>query len=266
MPDLSLAHLTVIRASPPELVAIAGRCGYRYVGLRLTEVTGGDAWPLASDRALLQSTRAEMDAWGVGVLDVELVRIRPETKVDEFVPMLEAAAALGARHVLTQAHDADWARLTANYGAFCDLAATYDMTADIEFLTWTPMRGVIEATALLEAVQRDNSGLMIDTLHFSRSQCRLEELAALPPQWFHYMQLSDAAGAIPQTQEGLIHTAREDRLMPGEGDLDLSGIISYLPAGIPIAIEIPNSRLAASMSDEDRAMKAYELTQRLLAA
>jgi sugar phosphate isomerase/epimerase len=207
-----------------------------------------------------------MDACGVGVLDVELVRLCPDTKVEDFVPMLETAAALGARHVLTQGHDTDWARLTANYAGFCDLAATYDMTADIEFLTWTPMRGVAEARALIEAAGRDNSGLMIDTLHFSRSKCRLEELDAVPDDRFHYLQIADAEGAIPQSREGLIHTAREDRLMPGEGDLDLRGIVSHLPAGIPIAVEIPNSRLAATMSDEDRARRAYEATRRLLAA
>jgi sugar phosphate isomerase/epimerase len=264
IPDLSLAHLTMIQASPPDLVAIAGRCGYRYVGLRLTEVTGGDAWPLISDRALLKDTRAEMDASGVGVLDVELVRLCPDTRVDDFVPMLETAAALGARHVLTQAHDPDWARLTANYAAFCDLAADYGMTADIEFLTWTPMRGVAEARALIEAAGRDNAGLMIDTLHFSRSQCTLDDLDTVAPGRYHYIQIADAAGEIPATAEGLIHTAREDRLLPGEGDLDLRGIIRRLPAGIPVAVEIPNAKLAARLSDEARARAAFEATHRLL--
>jgi sugar phosphate isomerase/epimerase len=262
-PDLSLAHLTMIHVPPPELVAIAGRCGYRFVGLRLTEVTGGDAFPLIGDRNLLRATLAEMKASGVGVLDVELVRLCPETKVEELAPMLETAATLGAKHVLTQGHDPNWRRLTANYAALCDLAASYDLTADVEFLTWTEMCGVAEAQALIEGAGRGNAGLMIDTLHFSRSQCRLEELDAVPAHLFHYIQISDAAGAIPKSTKGLIRTAREDRLMPGEGDLDLRGIISHLP-GIPIAVEIPNARLAATMSDEARARKAYEATCRLV--
>lgn len=264
--DLSLAHLTVLHASPPDLLAMAGRCGYRYVGLRLTEVTGGDAWPLIGDRKLMKDTRAEMAASGVGVLDVELARLRPETRVEEFEPMLEAAAELGARHVLTQGHDSDEQRLIDNYSAFCDLAARHGLTADIEFLTWTKLRGVCEARALIEAAGRWNAGLMIDTLHFSRSRCRLEELDSIPPSWFHYVQIADAAGPIPETTEALIHTAREDRLMPGEGSIDLRGIIGRLPADIPIAVEIPNSRVAATMSDEERARRAYEATRALLAA
>ena len=105
---------------------------------------------------------------------------------------------------------------------------------------------------------------MIDTLHFSRSRCRLEELDAIPAEQFHYVQIADAAGEIPSTTEGLIHTAREDRLLPGEGDIDLRGILCRLPAGIPVAVEIPNSRLAAIMSDEERARSAFEATRRLL--
>jgi sugar phosphate isomerase/epimerase len=264
--DLSLAHLTILHASPADLVALAGRCGFQYVGLRLTEVVGGDAWPLVSDPALLKATQAEMAASGVGVLDVELVRLTPQTQVQDYVPMLEAAAALGARHILTQGHDSDWSRLTENYAAFCDLAARYEMTADIEFLTWTEMRGVAEANSLIEAAGRDNCGMMIDTLHFSRSQCRLEELDAVPASLFHYVQLADAAGPIPPTADGLIHTAREDRLIPGEGDLDLRGILAHLPGHIPLALEIPNSHMAAIMSDEDRVRLAYEATVRLLEA
>jgi sugar phosphate isomerase/epimerase len=262
--ELSLAHLTCLGASPPALVALAGRCGYRHVGLRLTEVTGGDAWPIISDTGLLAETEAEMRACGVGVLDVELARLRPDTRMRDFVPMLETAARLGARHVLTQGHDDDWLRLARNFAAFCDLAARYDMTADLEFLTWTGVRGVAEAWALIQVAQRDNAGLMIDTLHFARSGCRLHELEAIPSSRFHYIQLADAAGPPPDTKEGLIFTAREDRLLPGEGDIDLEGILARLPADIPIAVEIPNSALAARMSDDQRVCAIRRATARLL--
>ena len=86
----------------------------------------------------------------------------------------------------------------------------------------------------------------------------------VPPGRYHYIQIADAAGEIPDTAKDLIHTARENRLMPGEGDLDLRGIIRQLPAGIPVAVEIPNARLAARMSDEARAKLAYDATHRLL--
>jgi len=40
--DYSLAHLTALHLSRPELVAAAAAGGYRYVGLRLTRVADDD--------------------------------------------------------------------------------------------------------------------------------------------------------------------------------------------------------------------------------
>ena len=53
--DYSLAHLTALHLSPPELVEAAAAGGYRYVGLRLTRVAPDDPfYPLAIDTALMR--------------------------------------------------------------------------------------------------------------------------------------------------------------------------------------------------------------------
>ena len=47
----SLAHLTVIRLPPPQVIAVAARTGYDTIGLRLTggtEIT--PAYPLTDDK------------------------------------------------------------------------------------------------------------------------------------------------------------------------------------------------------------------------
>jgi sugar phosphate isomerase/epimerase len=264
MTKYSLAQLTVLGASPPELIHIAAVAGYDFVGLRLLEVTGGDAWPLATNASLMRETKAALQSHGVGVLDIELVRLTPDVRISDLRPTLDAAAELGARHVLTQAHDPDWARLVHNFGSLCDLLSGYDLTADVEFLTWTKMRGVSEAAHLLRAANRPNVGITVDTLHFHRSGCSLGELASLPPQLFHFIQISDAPAAGPTSVEGLIFAAREDRLDPGAGGLDLAGILQALPQDITIAVEIPNSRLAATLNDEDRARRALKATRKLV--
>jgi sugar phosphate isomerase/epimerase len=264
MTAFSLAQLTILEASPPELIRIAASAGYDFVGLRLLEVTGGDAWPLATDPQLMRATKAAMAAHNVGVLDVELVRLQPDTKIADLRPAIEAAAELGARHVLTQAHDSDWTRLVHNFGSLCDLLAGYGLTADIEFLTWTQMRGVNEVTPLLRAANRPNVGITVDTLHFHRSGCRIEDLAAVPADLFHFIQICDAPAAAPTSIEGLIFAAREDRLDPGAGELDLAGVLRALPEDIAIAIEIPNSRLAKRLGPEERARRALQATKILV--
>ena len=44
--------------------------------------------------------------------------------------------------------------------------------------------------------------------------------------WLHYAQRSDAPAEIPSTDDALIHTARQERLLPGEGGIDLQGMFS----------------------------------------
>ena len=64
-PPLSLAHLTVIGLSPPEVVRVASRTGYQTVGLRLIRVTDkSPGYPLMHDRSMMRATKAAMDDTG----------------------------------------------------------------------------------------------------------------------------------------------------------------------------------------------------------
>jgi 4-hydroxyphenylpyruvate dioxygenase-like putative hemolysin/sugar phosphate isomerase/epimerase len=95
--DYSLAHLTALSLSPPELVDAAADAGYRYVGLRLTRVTPQEPhYPLATDPALMRTTKVRLAATGIEVLDVELARISPNESPRDFERFLEAGAELGA--------------------------------------------------------------------------------------------------------------------------------------------------------------------------
>lgn len=264
MTKYSLAQLTSVRSSPPELIRIARVAGYDFVGLRLIEVTGGDAWPLVSDPRMLRDTKKAMRTHDIAVLDVELVRLQPGTNIGNLVPTLEVAAELGARHILTQAHDTVWPRLVDNFSALCELLLQFGLTADLEFLTWTDMRGLNEALQLLGVANRANAGLTIDTLHFFRSGCRPEDLRQVPHELLHFIQISDGPAEGPDTPEGLIFAAREDRLDPGDGGLDLEGVLRELPPDIVVAVEIPNTRAATRMSEEERAAKALRATKELV--
>ncbi|HEV2781371.1 MAG TPA: hypothetical protein VGX25_18470 [Actinophytocola sp.] len=102
-----------------------------------------------------------------------------------------------------------------------------------------------EATRILRAAGRPNAGILIDLLHFAPSGSSLAELRRLPPEWFHFAQVCDAPAGVPATTEGLIHTARAERLLPGEGGIDVRGVLAALPAGIPYALEIPHAARTA---------------------
>jgi sugar phosphate isomerase/epimerase len=261
----SLAHLSMIELTPPELIMAAAEAGYDYVGLRQIAVTpGGPGWALWDDPAMMAMTKRALADTGVGVLDVELFKLLPETDVATFEPYFAAAAAIGASHALTQSDDPEFQRLVDNYGALCDLAFRYGVSCDFEFIPWLRLNSLAKASELVRAVQRPNAGIMIDTLHFDRSGSTLDQIDACPPGWFRYIQLCDAPKAKPADLHGLLYAAREERLFPGEGELDLVGVLSRLPSDIPIGIEIPTETLSFTEPPEERARRAREAALRVL--
>ncbi len=263
----SLAYLTAAPLSPPDAVDLAARLGYAHVGLRaLPAMPGGDAAPLVTDAALLRATLARMAATGVTVFDMEIVRIGPEFSVEGLRPFLDVSHRLGASAVLVAADDPEEARLTASFAAFSDAAAEAGLTADLEFMPWTTAPDCRTARRIVEGAGRPNGRILVDSLHAARSATTLDDLAALPRSLLSYAQICDAPAEIPATAEGLIHTARQARLLPGDGGIDLSAMFRSLPADLPVSIEIPHAVLKARHGVESWARMAIEKARAVLAA
>ncbi len=263
--EFSLAHLTVLQCTPQEMVEIAAKTGYPYVSLRLTPVTPNEPiYPLMDDRKMMKETKARMADTGVRVLDIELVRMDPATEPETYLSFLEAGGELNARAVIGHVPDPDRKRATDRFARLCDLAEPFGLTVDLEFLTWTENPDLKTAASVLEAVNRPNAGILVDTLHFNRSQCSLKDLKNLPREWFHFVHLCDARGEIPTTKEGLIHTARADRYFPGEGSLNLREILDCIPT-VPYSLEIPNDALMKELGPEEIARRAIRAAEKYLA-
>nr|BFE73652.1 hypothetical protein GCM10020092_069530 [Actinoplanes digitatis] len=178
--DYSLAHLTALSLSPPELVEAAADAGYRYVGVRLTRVTPQEPhYPLATDPALMRTTKVRLAATGVEVLDIELARIGPHEDPRDFQRFLEAGAELGARHVITQLPDPDRNRKVDRFAQLCEMARPLGLTVDLEFPSWTETPDLGEATRVLRAADQPNAGMLIDLLHFARSGSSVADLREL---------------------------------------------------------------------------------------
>ncbi|MBZ9566286.1 sugar phosphate isomerase/epimerase family protein [Modicisalibacter tunisiensis] len=263
----SLAALTVLELSPPEMVEVAARAGYDRVGLRLIPATPEEHhFPLVTDASLRRRTRAKLRDTGVSVLDVEILRLKPDTDVRRhFTRVLEAGAELGASEVLIAGNDDDEARLTDHFAALCDLAAGFGLHPHLEFMPWTGVRDLSQARRIVAAADRPNAGLLIDAFHFDRSGSRLDELADVPRHWMRYIQLCDVAGPRPDDMQAIIHEARQARCFPGEGDIDLTGLLAVLPDDVPLSLEIPTQALCdRGVSALERARLALEASRRLL--
>jgi sugar phosphate isomerase/epimerase len=265
--QFSLAHLTMLGVPPPLLVETAAKAGYQFVSLRPIPVGAPNEpiYPLATDRALLASTKAAMDATGVGLLDIEVARIIKEVTPRSYLFALEAAAELGGRHVLSSAWCDDRPYILEFFCELCDLAQPFGLTVDLEFVTWSGVRTLDEAVELVREARRPNAGIVVDTLHFDRCHAELEKLSSLPREWFHFAQISDAPANYSTEREDLIRIGRAERLYLGEGGIDVASILGRLPQ-VPLSIEIPNTAKLSSLGAEQYARLCIETARSFLAA
>ena len=239
--QFSLAHLTVLGCAPPEMTYIAARAGYDFVSYRLIYMglPGEPNYSLAENKEMLRQTKTALAATGLKLLDIELARISDGLDPKKYLPAMEVAAELGGRHVLSSIWTPNRNFAVECFAELCDLARPLGLTVDLEFVTFAEVKNLKDALEVLRAAKRANSGIMVDTLHFSRSRVALTELDAVPRTWLHYAHLCDGPAEIPTTNEGLIRTAREERLYAGEGGIDIAAILNRLPE-IPYSIELPH--------------------------
>lgn len=263
---LSLSYYTVPELSPPDMVRAAAEAGFSLVGLRLLNgLPGRDPAPLLDSAALRRETLACLRDTGLGALDASGARLTPATDVSAFGPFLEAAAEMGARHVLATVDDPDGQRAEDRLASVCEQAAAYGLTVDLEFVPWMTVPSVAAAAALVRKIGQPNLGIAVDALHFDRSRSTSEMLAGLPPHWFRYVQLCDAPREFHEDRDALLHAAVSERLFPGEGGIDLVALLRALPRGIPVALEIPTATLAREMPARERLQRAVAATRAVLA-
>ena len=267
MPSFSLAALTALDLAPVQLIEVAHACGYEQVGLRLLPATsGGTAYRLMEDRQQLKATKAHLAATGIRVADLEVVAFRPDTVVASFEAFMETGRELGARHTLVAAYDPDLDRFADRFAEYCALAETFGLTADLEFMPWTFVPDLPTASRLIAKTRSPAAGVLVDALHFDRSRSRLEDLGRLSPHRLHYWQICDAPAERPATMEAMIHAAREERMFPGEGGLDLIGLARAMPADTTISIEVPTATLARTVDAQTRAARALRDARAVIAA
>ena len=248
------------------MVEVAARIGYRAIGLRLIAVTDDSpGYPIMDDALMMRETRAALADTGLRVSDIEFVKITPEINVAALEFLLAAGASLGARHVITGPYDHDHARLSDNLAAIAGLAGRYGLSALLEFFPWTTVPDLQTAADVVSAASCENVGILIDTLHFDRSNSSLSRIGSIPPHWLPLTHLCDAPADKPTTTEGLLHTARAERLPPGQGGINIAPILRVMPDDTQIALEVPMQHMTSTEGPEAVARHVHDVAVRFLA-
>ena len=263
----SLAYLTSHRCTPQEAIRVAAQTGYAYVGLRLWPNAPGAPQQFLIDRPQdLKETLAAQQDTGVGVFDLEIIRINEQFDAHHWDALYDIGAALKAKAILVAGDDANESRLTDNYAKLCEVMQPFGMTADLEFMPWTAVPNAQAALRIVtNAGMPSNAGILVDALHVGRSDTTLDDIRAIPRSLLHYAQICDAVSGTHFSTEEMIHTARCARELPGDGTIDLQGLFAALPSDLPISVEVVNFEQEAQHNTVDWAALCMKRSQTFVA-
>jgi sugar phosphate isomerase/epimerase len=238
-----LAHLTLQRVEPPELVAIASAAGYDGVSIVLVRDDPTSTGPcysmLGGNCPLMRETQAILDATGIEAIEVGGFRLNATTSIPSFARMLEAGQRLGARYAMTVCDHDEMPLAVEQLGAFSSLAALYGITPVLEFIPYSGIKSLRDANAVVEACEPGRVKIVVDALHWTRSGGNRDDVYGTPADRMPYIQLCDAPAAAPTDIYSLRREARTQRLFPGTGELDLPGLLSAFPPDTAVSIEVP---------------------------
>ena len=155
------------------------------------------------------------------------------------------------------------ARLADRFARLCERALPLKLGCHLEPMPWTDVRDFTQAARIVERCGQTNAGVLIDPIHFDRAGNVAAQIGAVAPERIAYLQFCDAPAARPADLAGLPHQARAERLLPGQGGLDLRGILQAVPADAPLSLEMPMR--ASPLPAVKRACRALAATHSFLA-
>lgn len=243
-------------------IEAASAAGFRGFGLLSDDLPAAVAeYQLTGIRAMLADN---------GIVHVELEGIPywwddgPRRRESDHVRqgMLEAAQALGARHikVTPDGDDGPWdgGRWAAKFAELAAQAQDVGARLGIEFFPWSNIKTLHDGLRLVEDAGHEAGGVIIDTWHIARGHTPIADLASVPLHHIIGVELNDADEEVIGT---LFADTVHRRRYCGEGSFDLTGMISSLrTAGWngPWGVEI--------LSDEHRSLPVEEALHRAAAS
>ena len=141
------------------------------------------------------------------------------------------ADALGARSLnAVDVFGGPWSLDDAaeSFAALCRRAAEHGLLVQLEFLPWSKIPDLDAAWSVVRQAGAPNGGLAVDAWHYFRSGSATRgTLRTVPGERIVGVQLCDAP-ALAEADP--LHATLHERLLPGQGELDLAGLIADLRA------------------------------------
>jgi sugar phosphate isomerase/epimerase len=252
---LGVAPLSAIDLPHAEYVRAAHAAGFGAIGLRLEAVSATDV-PFPRDKGSkdFRGVVSALADTGLEVLDVEVLSIRPETTREEWLPLLELGAELGASYLNVVGDHPDLTSFADIVAALTSDAQVFHIQPVLEPVGFRPLNSFDTAVQIAQAA---GCGVELDVLHYVRTEADLSTIAD-NPDLFPILQLCDAPKELsghgerltpsaqsPTPVELMIAEARGLRLLPGHGSAPIGELLTVLNGTARISVEIPNTELRA---------------------
>ncbi len=190
---------------------------------------------------------AELDPawwWLPGAADIHIAPEHDTERIFSFgeAELFAVADALGARALnAVDVFGGPWSLDDAaeSFAALCLRAAEHGLLVQLEFLPWSKIPDLDAAWSVVRRAGAPNGGLAVDAWHYFRSgSAEAGTLRTVPGERIVGVQLCDAPAA---SEADPLHATLHERLLPGQGELDLAGLIADLRATgttAPFGVEV----------------------------
>ena len=211
-----------------DKIAIAGETGYAAIELWHDDIDlhlegGGsidDIRNALSDQGLAVPTTIYLAGWFDSTGE-EHARV-----LDECKRRMEQSVAVGAEYVIAgpPAGSADYDLGAQNYRELLEIGISMGVKPSMEFLGFVGQLNTIEdAMEIMTKSGHESATTILDPFHVFRGGGSMESIAKLTADQIAISHFNDAPAAPPREQQ---HDP--DRVMPGEGHLDLARYIELL--------------------------------------
>jgi sugar phosphate isomerase/epimerase len=252
---ISMAAATVSDLQPAAAVDVAARAGFGAVGIWFD--------PASWSASVARDVAAQLSRTGIVALDIEPVILGRGP--DHGEEIIDAAAEIGARHVLLASGPADRSEVVDRFAALCAHAAGSDVTIALEFLPIFSINSLASALSVVAEADCVNGAVLVDSLHLARSGGTPADLVGIASHLLPYVQIADATAVpVDPSLTGLREEALHGRLLPGDGGLPLVELVRAVP-DVPLSVEMRSRQLMIDYPDPlERATAVLAATRTLI--
>lgn len=254
-------NLVLLNGEPEEKLRAARAAGFDQVEIWRDDVQAST--PQLAKQLQLGFTNVQVLRDFTGAPDRDRQQKREELR--QFIQIAQTIGCDTIQAPASTRDDCVAARIDEDLRWMASEAARYNMRIMYEPMAWCSVDNTLPlAWERLQRLDQPNIGLVVDLFHICALGGDASQLDGIPADRIYEVQLCDMADMPPQDKQPLSEYARHQRLLPGDGIIEVERFVDKLKsAGYsgPVGIEVFNDKLKAQPADV-AAQKAWQALNR----